>query len=762
MPIKSTSKSQSTSKTDNNCSIVDHSSNNSSSSNSDGNFKKNIILPGVNQRGYSIRGHRKACNIIRWRNDYQLFTGSDDGTLAFWDIRKLGNSMKQSIVDNSNNNSGGALIHRFQRYKDEGWIKNIEFYKNTNNIITCHKNPYTEDGSVILWNINDLSEKESCISIKSNFLRCKLTRYDDCYNKQKLIACGKQSLLLFDNLNLKYHKNDISINDDNSNNNNHHHNNNNSHNDFKWRSLTYDKLKDIEVKSQNKTIDLRQERIAAFGKTFKINDDTDNDRKEKEEKEMNLNDDDRYHEYEYGIGLPIECLFKENRLEIIELNKGYRTSLQMSPNNKYLIARGGHYDNSTIDRYQQKTTTMLVDLTRDICNSYSEKHNYNNNINFRNDNCNFWSNVANVRKNLKKRNCGRYNKTNKNKKNNNSNNNKFTNSGMVGIGYNDFGESCLFRHGEKVFPKKMNIDTYLKVVGKMNCNLTHFCRVIRSDMGMQLFDIFRLTHGSSDDFLFDALEDEDEVREAMENFANLGEAIRQSLQQRFVHDQNSIASTAMMNQDNIASNNDNNNNNNNNGIINNDMSEAEREFLREDVDSTDSAGSAESANSANSANSAHDQDDSEDDHDDGYDGDDGDDIDGFENDYDNESKDYFDNGTHGHFESIEDLNYEHWMIESICSFNDRCLWNLSDSSAGQGIIKEPSFDTTSTIIASPYHNGLRLLSVKNGKEIIDCVHGNEKMLNTHSNHVYTAQFSHSLPYLATGSEDGTVCIYYPR
>ena len=101
-------------------------------------------------------------------------------------------------------------------------------------------------------------------------------------------------------------------------------------------------------------------------------------------------------------------------------------------------------------------------------------------------------------------------------------------------------------------------------------------------------------------------------------------------------------------------------------------------------------------------------------------------------------------------------------MDGICSWNDRCLWNLQDSSVGQGIIKEPSFDTTSSIIASPYHNGVRLLSVKNGGKIIDSVYGSDNLLNTHTNHVYTAQFSHYLPYLATGSEDGTVCIYYPR
>ena len=105
--------------------------------------------------------------------------------------------------------------------------------------------------------------------------------------------------------------------------------------------------------------------------------------------------------------------------------------------------------------------------------------------------------------------------------------------------------------------------------------------------------------------------------------------------------------------------------------------------------------------------------------------------------------------------------YESIMIDSICSWNDRCFWSLVDSHVGSGIIKEPSFDTTSNIIASPYYNGVRLLNVNNAK-IIKNIYGNEKLLNTHTNHVYTAQFSHYLPYLATGGQDGRVCIYYPR
>lgn len=105
----------------------------------------------------------------------------------------------------------------------------------------------------------------------------------------------------------------------------------------------------------------------------------------------------------------------------------------------------------------------------------------------------------------------------------------------------------------------------------------------------------------------------------------------------------------------------------------------------------------------------------------------------------------------------------------------RLLYYTKESNAGKGFIKEICFSSDGRVMASPYGNGVRILSFDDKcHELSDCVESwsapqKPKELsqvvvdkNSHSNLVVCTKFSPNYPLLVSGCLKGSIVWHYPK
>ncbi|ETO11983.1 hypothetical protein RFI_25393 [Reticulomyxa filosa] len=134
-------------------------------------------------------------NCITWRNENELFSGSDDNTIAYVDIRKLSGTTERKEKDPP------WLIHRFDGNPDNlGWVKNLEII-DSQYIMSCSSVHSENDvmflteawpSSIVLWDIVNMCYVQKLL--EGCFIRMK---YNQIRKQMYLASFG--SLLMIDN-----------------------------------------------------------------------------------------------------------------------------------------------------------------------------------------------------------------------------------------------------------------------------------------------------------------------------------------------------------------------------------------------------------------------------------------------------------------------------------------------------------------------------------------------------------------------------------
>lgn len=143
--------------------------------------KKSILLyDACNQRLISTipKAHLDCVNCIKFLDDYQFASGSDDNTVKTWDMRYL--KYPTRILNGHSN-----------------WVKNIEYSSKDNRLLTSGF-----DGMIYSWDLRNFTEQGVTfekVFVMDGLMRMKIT--PDC---SKMILCTTNGfMLLIDNINLE-------------------------------------------------------------------------------------------------------------------------------------------------------------------------------------------------------------------------------------------------------------------------------------------------------------------------------------------------------------------------------------------------------------------------------------------------------------------------------------------------------------------------------------------------------------------------------